>query len=483
MFLHIRMVYFCLCVLWYQKSIKWIDRLRLWRKSINLYLCLLAFTDIERPKDQLRSAMVCAFLSALYDYDTDWKPISYPENSVFLQLLRQYVPDCLAREKAEKLFVTDWKKELSSSALERGSGAFRFYCAVINSKWLGRYSSVQLDEYGKMLQEIDDLLDFFHDKKRGEANCFLTEGKPRYVQEVRQFMVSDFFAELVKHSHIYVVVCWYCQHVCYKISDALPPWIKVVAVFRPLTAVYAAGAVLAGFKATAKINSSAVCSAAAFFFVTASIMAFNDFVEHDHDRKKGKYFASVYTWLLLFAIMVCALAVLVCLTILAIINWPVAVFVAFVWIAGLLYSCNIVRRWYIAQTIIVAILSACPLLCGTIFSGQISALTLTVFVLLFVLILIRELAKDVEDAPFDPGFKETFPVRKGVPMTAFVSLILVQVAMLIFCLHPSLRLAAYSLAIIQPAVGLMIFSPSWHRWVKRGVDVALCCILISLLSA
>lgn len=208
MFAHIRMAWFCLAVLWSQKKISCLDCLRLWIKSINFYACLLGFTDKECLFNQLRSAMVCAFLSAVYDYETDWQPISASDDSLFLKLLNRYVENRITTQKFSELFLTDLGGKLSNDGLERGSESFRFCCSVIGSKWLAEYSEAELNEFGRLLQQIDDLLDVAEDRKYGHINCFLTEKSGCYMDEVRTFLLSDFFQKLVYHSRIYTLIRW-----------------------------------------------------------------------------------------------------------------------------------------------------------------------------------------------------------------------------------------------------------------------------------
>ena len=224
MFAHIRNIWFCLAVLHQQKKISCFDRLRLWVKSINLYICLLGFADKNRPVRQTRNAMICAFLSAIYDYETDWQPVLSAAGSAFLQLLNRYVDNSAAKQKASKLFLTDLGKQLSKDGLERGSGAFKFYCAVIASEWLSKYSEKELDKFGRSLQQVDDLLDLERDRKHGDTNCFLGEHCGRYVDEVNAFLLSDFFRKLMQHSCVYILVRWRFRRIIQKLMKGKSTW-------------------------------------------------------------------------------------------------------------------------------------------------------------------------------------------------------------------------------------------------------------------
>ncbi|MFA7653416.1 MAG: Fic family protein [Candidatus Magasanikbacteria bacterium] len=102
---HLRLVFWALHILWGLKGIWPTDRFRLWKKSINLYLAFLAFTDTERPFTQLRSAMLSAIVSAVYDYDSDWT-LGSREGKNYLPLI-QFIESEEARTLAASLFVAD----------------------------------------------------------------------------------------------------------------------------------------------------------------------------------------------------------------------------------------------------------------------------------------------------------------------------------------------------------------------------------------
>lgn len=202
---YLRPCLWALAVLWQITSVKPINRLRLWRKSINLYLCCLAFTDKERPREQLRGAMTCALLSALYDYETDWVTIENIDDSVYLRTLKILVPDPLIREPAKRLFEADLNDQLSEDGLERGSTAFTFYTTVINSRWL-RMRAERLNALGRCLQMLDDALDLEADRANGHKNCFLTANRGTHLEAAARFLESDFFVALGRNSRVYRVL-------------------------------------------------------------------------------------------------------------------------------------------------------------------------------------------------------------------------------------------------------------------------------------
>jgi len=427
--------------------------------------------------------MVCAFLSAIYDYETDWQPILSVSDSSFLQLLNCYVEDCTAKQSASELFLRDLNCKLSKHGLERGSGAFKFYCSVIKSKWLAEYEAAELDEFGRLLQQVDDLLDMDKDKKYSHTNCFLTKQSNYYLDELRTFLLSDFFQRLVCHSYLYELIRLRCQHICHKLRGTLPKPVHIFNVHRPDTALYAGVAVLAGFKMAAGINWSAIVVALTFSLVTASIMVFNDIVERKHDRVKNKNFCHEYTWSVISVFALSCIIISTLLLIIAYIDSAVSLLVASIWIIGLLYSFRFVRKLYLVQNVIVAICSASPILCGAIYTKSITSSVLLVFCSLTVLVLIREFLKDVEDVKSDSGYKETLPTRKGATTTVSVILVLVFVATALLVVSPirSVRMTAYGLALVQFIAGLALLHPERCRFVKYGIDIVLSFILLTIL--
>src|SRR3989344_1618322 len=151
-FNHIRQALWALAVLWKFKTIRRIDRLRLWMKTVRLYASLLAFTDAWRPKQQLGNAAICSLITALYDYETDWVPISNKKDSITVRIIHQYVGHGYASAIAEKLFQEDLGDQLTADGLERGSVAFALYRSVIGSTWLKAYSVQDVAALGRLLQ-------------------------------------------------------------------------------------------------------------------------------------------------------------------------------------------------------------------------------------------------------------------------------------------------------------------------------------------
>ncbi|MFA6422502.1 MAG: UbiA family prenyltransferase [Candidatus Buchananbacteria bacterium] len=412
MIAHLQIVLWALHVLWGLKGIWFSERIRLWRKSINLYLSFLAFTD--GVVEQLRSAMACALLSAVYDYDTDWAWGSYKGRN-FKTLLRRLLVQGEARQMAMKLFNKDLGHALSTDGLERGSVALLFYRRVINSQWMRKYSDEKISTFGRSLQIIDDLLDLRLDHMAGNTNCFLAYNGNRarkFAQEAHEFLESDFFRKLKEHSRIYKILERKTRKELGKFAIKGVTFGTLWNIGRPTTGIYACLVSFLGFRfCDEAMTMACLLTSLSFAIGTTSIMVFNDYVDRENDRKKGKVLASDYPAEVLKYHWWLGLASVLSLGSLAWFSLPVTIFCFVILIIGDLYSS--LRRRVVIQNMVVALCSGAPVLCGMIFKGELEFRGLLVFITLVYLILINEIFKDIEDRKTDKGYKETIATRKN----------------------------------------------------------------------
>ncbi|HPN32127.1 MAG TPA: hypothetical protein PKY81_14340 [bacterium] len=199
-------------------------KIKILRKIFNLFMCYLGFTDTFNFNQQIQ-ALKCSILSAIYDYETDIKPINNfcfsndLTKSLFYLLLNKYDKNPESREIALKLFKDDLIGNFQEDGLERGSQSLLFFKYLINSSFLNTYSTKQILKYGRLLQIIDDILDFKEDNKNQHLNCFLSSGKiDTYYQEIITFFDSEFYKYLSKNSPIYILIKIKCieNNVCIK---------------------------------------------------------------------------------------------------------------------------------------------------------------------------------------------------------------------------------------------------------------------------
>ncbi len=220
MMAHVWLCLWAFVVLWKLDTIRMVDRLKLFRKTLRLYLCFRAFADVKPRFSQLRGAMIAGLFSAVYDYETDWRPVASLNDSYCLSLLMRYAPDGYPRESARALFIADWRGSLSTDGLERGSVALMFYHSLIASDWMSCYTTAEISSFGRSLQIVDDALDLDDDKQNGDVNCFLIDRPHSYVRELIQFLESEFFQALTKRSFVYRILDRRVRSVLVRLGSA-----------------------------------------------------------------------------------------------------------------------------------------------------------------------------------------------------------------------------------------------------------------------
>lgn len=426
-----------------------LDTIFLWWKSCNLYFSFLAFTDPERPNRQLYAAMICALLSAVYDYETDWEhPVIFRETRFFLTMLEKY---CQQGEKniAIALFFKDRADNLSKRGLERGAYALVFYNSMIRSGWMKKYARSDIENFGEMLQIIDDLFDFKRDAVSRDKNCFLVGQsiKEELVFKAKEFLGSEFFQELVKNSWLYGFFRWKSRRLL-KSEIEISVFKQLLRTMRPITGLFAFVLTIIGFRFHHRgFSGLSIFTAFAFSGITSSIMVFNDIMDRDRDLKKGKFFASknfkklLFFWISINFLTACILAM----------N-PLKQMMAFcflVWLIGLTYSLFI-RRFFLIQNLTVAFCSASPILCGNLcFAFKVE--NIFTFWVIFSLVFLREIYKDIEDETADLGSKNTISVLLGVGHARMFALLLPFFASLPFVLYknPLLRLVCFGFPILE----------------------------------
>ncbi|MBI1907851.1 UbiA prenyltransferase family protein [Candidatus Uhrbacteria bacterium] len=483
---HLREAIWSLRVLWDHDGIVWPpDRIRLWWKSVHLYLSFLAFTDPHRPADQLRRTMVCAVLSAVYDYDSDWEQGRRDGRNFLALLAREDVPPA-ARAMAIRLFRGDVGRTLSEEGLERGSAALAFYRLVIDSAWMRVYRDDEIARFGRGLQLVDDLIDLDRDYLTGDANCFLLPDRAqRFADEARSFLGEEFFRRLAAHSRVYRSIDRMARKTLRRFGAPRPELGQLFAMGRPMTAgLYGLALPLASFAQSAAPWGLRILSAFVVTGLTMSIMVFNDWKDRHHDRKKGKLLASEHPeevwryWMRLNA------ATVVCIIGVAVYDVGTAAFCLGIWLVGVGYS--FVPHWYLVQNILVAVCAGAPALLGGVWSRAFDHQAACTFFVLAALIFIGEVYKDIEDARIDPGYKATIPVRLGhVHAVAFlIAFIFVPAAGM--ALHPNgaIRQIAFAgLPFMMVSQAYMLLSRPSVAWAKWGMKWTVTAVLLVLLFA
>lgn len=483
---YIQLALWAFVVLWQYKTITVINRLSLWRKIQNLFICFLAFCDKERPVRQLHGAMLSALLSALYDYETDWVPVADVKRSLFCRLLEREEVPAQARQLARHLFCIDAKNELSVDGLERGSIALCFYHALIESSWMRRYTEHEISTFGRCLQILDDTLDREEDADTGDKNCLLGNGTKERMHELLEFTRGAFFQTLARRSKIYRKF----ERAIQRLSGMTVPLAggELTDLVRPITVVFAFVLTCLGFRLAGGSGGPALLYALIFAGLTGSIMVFNDLCDAERDRLKGKrtvYDNSAQVRAFLHRINMATGALLAFGILL---DWKSGLFALVSWAYGLLYSKGALR--YPWNNLLVALCSGMPVIVGMIYRGDYVLASWFLFMVVFGMIAIREVFKDIEDAGTDGGYKDTLPVRVGINRAALHGGRLGYPVIVLACCYPNtlIQAIAASLPFIVALLYVLILhhrtTYRWdgketYRWAQKAIDVFLAVYLMA----
>lgn len=451
MITHLVCFLWALQTLWSLKEISAVNRVRLWVKTMKLHTALIGFADTPRTPESKQRIVEAALLTAIYDYDTDWKATQDPESSLTFRLMQKYVLDQRTLKIGKELFLVDWGKQLSHDALERGGEALLFYARFIGAQWLNAYSDGEIRVFGRKLQILDDIDDLADDHKNGHTNCFLlsADESVAYAAELQEFFRSNFFRQLSSNSMVYALMKYVCLRNIERLDRTPQLQWSFVQTGRLLTGVYAAVATLVGFSPFEAMKSgSAIFAAIAFALITTHIMSFNDYVDRVHDRAKGRLLVSDYPKEFARYLSGYAGIVLLALLLLTLSDGWLAAYCAGVWVLGLAYS--YMRRLFMVQNLVVALCSASPILCGAVHARAITWLPELTFVALATTILMSEIVKDIQDQAVDYDYKRTIPVVQGRlnAVMALFPLTQVLAACLVFHPYPLARYAAFGLVVL-----------------------------------
>ncbi len=261
---------------------------------------------------------------------------------------------------------------------------------------------------------------------------------------------------------------------------------ELFATSRPLTMVYAFILTIVGFRFYQPVSwLLTIVTAFAFAGITGHIMTFNDFIDREHDRKKGKTFVSdhpgetlryKFTLLGLTGLFVGYASSK---------SLSVAGFCVAVWAVGVLYS--FIPRWYIVNNLVVGICSGAPALVGMAYIHVFDAKPLLLFLALVFIILTREVYKDMEDVDMDRGYKETIPGRQGHPaatihLTFYTIGWTLCLAIYGSCFQPQLLMFVFPAgALVTFSYGLLFTRPARVVYTKKILDWAVQVLLVIIL--
>jgi len=204
--------------------------------------------------------------------------------------------------------------------------------------------------------------------------------------------------------------------------------------------------------------------------IACATMVQNDWRDRINDRKKGKMLAldkpnHFFLWTASLWFIAITLVVSGCIN-----NPQFGVLPILAILVGLAYS--EARHIPLLSLLLTALTSAGPALFPT-FLGFNSPLLIWLFIVAVVLILSREIVKDIDDVMIDRGYKKTFPTLVGVFKARIIASLLIVVSGLIgwtifhlwvelpFCLVAILYLVTYGNA------------ETTKRWLDLGILTAL----------
>lgn len=133
-----------------------------------------------------------AFLCCSYDVITDWRHFDPALLPLFAKQLDRHSSTSL-RELAIDLYEKDKAQKLADEGLERGAIAFRFVTEMMGIQEVFASKGADLDHTGRVLQIVDDVLDYEEDIVEGETNCLASANKQIYLQELITTNIHQLF--------------------------------------------------------------------------------------------------------------------------------------------------------------------------------------------------------------------------------------------------------------------------------------------------
>jgi 4-hydroxybenzoate polyprenyltransferase len=219
----------------------------------------------------------------------------------------------------------------------------------------------------------------------------------------------------------------------------------------------------------------------AVFSGASATMVYNDFVDREHDLKKGKHHAydnqEKYIRLTHALLFVCG-ACCAWASGYDLLSWlPLGII--FLGSIGAYYSRTYPRKFLPMVT--VGLVSASPVLFALLLPHPDHPLLgWILFFGIATTICAREILKDMEDADIDRGYKATIPAIWGLKVgqqTAGILLIIGSIAVLVASRN---NLSLMSLTMmIGGVVVLLVRQPD--KWGKRVIDVGTVCLVATLL--
>ena len=140
----------------------------------------------------MMSAGKGAFLGCSYDVVTDWRKFDPQYLKIFEGQLKQYATPPL-QDMALELYGKDKMNIFTHDGLERGSIAFRFVTEMMGARKKIEDTGLNIDETGRILQIVDDVLDYEEDIEAGETNCLATPQRQKHLETIISTDIQNHF--------------------------------------------------------------------------------------------------------------------------------------------------------------------------------------------------------------------------------------------------------------------------------------------------
>ncbi|MGA3028003.1 MAG: hypothetical protein ABSF98_24890 [Bryobacteraceae bacterium] len=169
---------------------------RYFQKSIDLALCYAGFDAGGRVASAWRAGEA-AFLCCAYDVVTDWRGFARDSRGAFEHILCLRTHDRRLRQLALGLYDQEKSNTLNDDGLERGAIALRLVLSIMKCNDTHSPLWTNVDAAGRLLQIVDDVLDYEGDLMRGEANCLISPRRCIYLRQLLGSLDQAQFREML----------------------------------------------------------------------------------------------------------------------------------------------------------------------------------------------------------------------------------------------------------------------------------------------
>lgn len=157
------------------------------KKSLSLGLCYAGFSVHGRVREAWRAGEA-AFLCCAYDVVTDWRNFNPEARKAYEAVFRSMKLKPELKTIAIDLYEKEISGRLEEDGLDRGYIALRFILKMMDCEKDREVIWGDINEVGRLLQIVDDVLDYEQDIERGEMNCLTSDGRNVYLRK----LISDF---------------------------------------------------------------------------------------------------------------------------------------------------------------------------------------------------------------------------------------------------------------------------------------------------